>query len=287
MSADFEDFDSNSFHDPITGIDSLIGKKGIGHCSTRKYAADAVAFIQNLAPEDQTTVLSTPGGVYGLAVNYQATQTLNLIGTLSADQQTKVLSSTNAVKGLVEFGFGNEVIALIAALSPEQQTTILTAPYHTVATLGHRGHVEKTFALIQRLLSEQQTWILSVPHAVYNLVATLGVPMGEKLAEEMPSRMLELIAALSPDQQTAILSEPSVLHSFTRASCKKPLIDLLDSLPEKNRATLSAIAEVKSAIEHIKLIEELEEGNRQPNARIQCQRPEHVPTGAPLLTKEA
>src|SRR5262249_28426070 len=94
------------------------------------------------------------GVVWRAAYNGQAAQTLALIGVLGPDQQTKVLAAPGVVWALAYNGQAAQIIALIDRLNPNQQTAVLAMPdaVWALATNGQGDAVESMqHRVVQRL----------------------------------------------------------------------------------------------------------------------------------------
>ena len=74
-------------------------------------------------------MLAAPCAVWGLTRKRgTAAQTIALIEKLTPEQQTAVLSADHAVQGLACSGQALKTVALIEKLTPGQQTTVLAHP---------------------------------------------------------------------------------------------------------------------------------------------------------------
>jgi hypothetical protein len=99
--------------------------------------ADLLEELQTIIAEK----LTMPGAVAGLARNGQAAQAVALIAQLNPDQQTTVLTQDNALRNLTDNGQAEQIVALIAQLKPDQQATVLARP-SAVKVLGWNGQYE-------------------------------------------------------------------------------------------------------------------------------------------------
>jgi hypothetical protein len=75
--------------------------------------------VRAMAPEQQTSVLSAPDAVWGLADNSHAGVVMELVRAMAPEQQTSVLSAPNAVLGLTESGQAGAVEAIRQSWIPQ------------------------------------------------------------------------------------------------------------------------------------------------------------------------
>lgn len=184
-------------------------------------AAAVIEVVKVMNPEQQMAVLSAPNAGWGLANHGQAGGMVHLVMFMKPEQQVAVLSAPDAVRGLAYNGYARYVAQHAKVMEPEQQVAILSAPF-AMSALVNNGQARAALELVNAMKPQQQAAVLSAPDAVWDLVfhesKLLPTPFREIsgiLAQ--PTRaagVVELLKAMEPEQQAAVLSMSTAVHAL-------------------------------------------------------------------------
>lgn len=148
---------------------------------------------------------------------------------LSSESKTHILASNNVVLFLATNGHTTAVFPMLEALNVDQQFEILNSG-NAFEGLLRQGQVGALLPLIKKLQPEHQTVLLSKPYVMARYFA---------LSEDLALQAVEIIAHLSPEQQTNIFSTHEVVSSLSKKGLAMDVFALIAKLSLNQKARIA------------------------------------------------